>query len=107
MTSDPKWSPCAPGTLSRICEPDGCSADSWTRRSAAAAMIAALGGGSWWVVQNRNPAELSCAEVSELAPQYITGTLLPKLAQEIDIHRNNCDACNKKLEDLGAPTLRS
>ncbi len=101
MTSDPEWSPCAPGTLVKMRQ-ENSGTTTRTRRNALITILAAVAGGSWLAVQNSAHGGMPCARVTELAPQYIAGTLQPTLVQEIDLHRNRCDSCNRKLNRMEA-----
>jgi hypothetical protein len=100
MTSDPEWSPCDTGTLANICQDATRDPVAWTRRSAVAAMVATVAGGSWLAVQTRKHGRLACTRVAELAPLYLTGTLVPNLVKEIDDHRHHCQPCDTKLKQM-------
>ena len=102
MTSDPKWSPCAPGTLNSIAAQPHTESAPRTRRGALAALvtIAAGGGLLLFLRGEQGPGGISCVHVTELAVDYVAGVLAAEQEVRIDAHRGECAKCHSMLKQL-------
>lgn len=100
MTTDPQWTPCEPGTLANLSQSGEEQTAQLTRRGAVAAVVAIAAGGGLLLIRDDGPAGISCAEVKQLAQDYVAGTLESQKSQQIDAHRAKCPPCHAKLQQL-------